>query len=109
MRFLLDAQLPPALAQWLKEAGHEATHVQDVSLREADDAAIWRYALEHDVTILTKDEDFAVRSKQSANVPVVVWLRVGNTTNRALREWLEPRLPGILKLVAQGHRLVEVI
>jgi hypothetical protein len=40
---------------------------------------------------------------------VNVWLRVANTTNTALRIWIEPRLPGIGELVRQGHRLVEVI
>jgi len=29
MRFLVDAQLPPALAQWLKERGHDATAARD--------------------------------------------------------------------------------
>jgi len=38
-----------------------------------------------------------------------VWLRVGNASNRALRGWLEPRLPGIVQLVGQGSRLVEVV
>ncbi|MGK6317981.1 DUF5615 family PIN-like protein [Sphingomonas sp. DT-204] len=27
MRFLIDAQLPPALCGWLRERGHEAIHV----------------------------------------------------------------------------------
>jgi predicted nuclease of predicted toxin-antitoxin system len=30
MRFLIDAQLPPALARWLAERGHEAVHVVTV-------------------------------------------------------------------------------
>ena len=58
---------------------------------------------------MTKDEDFAARSVQDATAPVIVWLRVGNTTNRVLRAWIEPRLPGIAQLLAQGSRLVEVL
>jgi len=109
VKFLVDAQLPPALARWLREAGHEAEHVEDVGLREADDGGIWKHALKNGATIVTKDEDFAVRSAQTASAPVIVWLRVGNTTNRVLRAWIEPRLPGLVALVAQGSRLVEVI
>jgi len=30
MKFIVDAQLPPALARWLCEQGHQAEHVQDV-------------------------------------------------------------------------------
>jgi predicted nuclease of predicted toxin-antitoxin system len=41
VNFLIDAQLPPALARWLREAGHGAAHVEDVGLRNADDVVIW--------------------------------------------------------------------
>jgi predicted nuclease of predicted toxin-antitoxin system len=109
VKFLVDAQLPPALARWLREAGHDAAHLEDVGLREATDSAIWAHALQGGAVIVTKDEDFAARSAHAANSPVIVWLRVGNTTNRVLRAWVEPRLPGIAQLLAQGSRLVEVI
>ena len=109
MKFLVDAQLPPALARWLKETGHEAEHVEDLGLREGSDAAIWARALQSGAIIITKDEDFAARSVQSTAPPVIVWFRIGNTTNRALHAWFEPRLPGIVQLVAQGNRLVEVV
>ena len=109
MKFLVDAQLPPALARWLREAGHQAEHVEDVGLRDANDAAIWARALQSGAIIVTKDEDFAMRSVQTAAGPAILWLRVGNTTNRALRLWIEPRLPGIAQLLAQSSRLVEVI
>jgi predicted nuclease of predicted toxin-antitoxin system len=41
MRFLIDAQLPPALVRWLTEQGHDAEHVVDCGLAEADDRLIW--------------------------------------------------------------------
>ena len=109
MKLLIDAQLPPALARWLREAGHEAEHVEDLGLREADDRMIWAHALQASAIVVTKDEDFAVRSTQAAAAPVIVWLRMGNTTNRVLRAWIEQRLPGLIAMVAQGSRLVEVI
>lgn len=46
MRFIVDAQLPPALARLLVARGHVAEYVEDVGLRDADDSPIWRYALE---------------------------------------------------------------
>lgn len=109
MKFLVDAQLPPALAHWLREAGHEAAHVEDAGLRESDDSVIWAHAQQTAAVILTKDEDFATRAKQQSEGPVIVWLRVGNTTNRVLRAWIELRLTGIVQLAAQGSRVVEVV
>jgi hypothetical protein len=61
MRFLVDAQLPPALARWLASRGHEAEHVGDCGLLSAADAAIWDHALRTGSVLVTKDEDFAQR------------------------------------------------
>lgn len=108
MRFVVDAQLPPALARMLAAAGHHAEHVVDVGLRDAEDIAIWQYALEHQAVILTKDEDFVARSLRSDPAPVVVWLRVGNASRRGLAEWFTPLLPEIVDLVQRGERLIEV-
>lgn len=44
MRFIVDAQLPPALAAWLIAQGHEAVHVFDLDLTRADGAVIWQRA-----------------------------------------------------------------
>lgn len=109
MKIVVDAQLPPALARWLCEAGHEAAHVEEVGLRNSDDDALWTHALQNDAAIMTKDEDFASRSERTPPpAPLIVWLRVGNATNRALRAWIEPRLSGIVHLVGEGNRLIEV-
>jgi len=109
VKFLVDAQLPPALARWLCEAGHEARHVDDEGLREAEDRLIWAHAQQTAAVIVTKDEDFATRAQQRPDGPVIVWLRVGNTTNRTLLTWVEPRLPGIVHLMRQGSRVIEVV
>jgi predicted nuclease of predicted toxin-antitoxin system len=109
VKFLVDAQLPPALAQWLREAGHEASHVEDFGLREAEDQAIWRHAEMGGFAILTKDEDFASRTRHRESGAAVIWLRIGNSTNPALRKWIEARLPSITRLATQGDRLIEVV
>ena len=109
MKFLIDAQLPPALARWLRELGHEALPVREVGLREANDSAICEYALQNSAIILTKDEDFADLARGAKESPVVVWLRVGNSSNKELLEWMTPRISGIVQLIEQGGRTIEVI
>ena len=42
--FLIDAQLPPALAKAITKAGYSARHVSDVGLLQADDLPIWDFA-----------------------------------------------------------------
>lgn len=108
MRFLVDAQLPPALARFLEGQGHEAHAVREVGLREADDAAIWAFAERDGWIIVTKDEDFPERSLNSRTAPQIVWLRSGNSTKRVLLAWFAPLLPDVLRELAAGHRIVEV-
>lgn len=84
MTFLVDAQLPPALVGWLTGLGYTAQHVDELGLREADDIVIWNHALTGGAVVITKDEDFAERTKRTPTGPVIIWLRIGNATNRAL-------------------------
>jgi predicted nuclease of predicted toxin-antitoxin system len=58
MRFLIDANLSPKVAARLREAGHEATHVNDVGLTTADDDVILARAAEAGEVIVTADADF---------------------------------------------------
>lgn len=108
MRFLIDAQLPPALAQWLGEHSLPATAVRDAGLRESDDGSIWNFATAGGWTVLTKDEDFVARCLGDPAAPPVVWLRIGNCTNRVLFAWLEPLLPEIKNRLSQGEKIIEV-
>lgn len=108
MRFVIDAQLPPALARLLSEHGHLAEHVMDVGLRDADDSPIWNYALTVSAVIITKDEDFPHRLSQSKIGPAIVWIRIGNTSRKALLAWFEPLIPQIESLVLNGEKLIEI-
>lgn len=109
MRFLIDAQLPPALVRALSETGHEAEHVLDIDLHKADDSAIWDYAVEHGAIILTKDEDFPHRLNQNPGKgPTIIWLRTGNTSRRALLNRIRSILPNIEALIRSGEKLIEI-
>jgi hypothetical protein len=75
---------PVPLARLLREAGCDAFAVREIGLRETSDAEIWRYAVQQQAAIITKDEDFAERCLYSRDQPVIVWLRIGKTSNQAL-------------------------
>ena len=108
MKFLINAQLPPALARWLCTQGYDAQHVEDLGLRDAEDRVIWAQAMSMHAIIITKDEDFAARAAREASTPVIVWLRLGNATNCVLIQWLEPRWAQIRALLEDGQDLIEV-
>jgi len=62
MRFLVDAQLPPALARLLETRGHQAEHVPDIAPGNTPDSDLWDYAIEHAAVIVIKDEDFLLQT-----------------------------------------------
>lgn len=108
MRFLVDAQLPPALARQLRERGHVAEHVVEIGPADARDRDLWSYALESGAVIVTKDEDFADMVATGEDAPTIVWVRVGNTRRAALLSWFEPPIDQIVEMVDAGQRLIEL-
>jgi predicted nuclease of predicted toxin-antitoxin system len=109
MRFLVDAQLPPALARFLQEQGHEAGHVEDVGLREAEDDDIWNHAVRHGLVVITKDEDFVLLAAWKEPAPRIVWIRVGNCSNCGLLAWFKPLLLGVVERLEGGERVIEIV
>jgi predicted nuclease of predicted toxin-antitoxin system len=108
MRFLVDAQLPPALAKWISDKGSSASAVRDQGLRNSDDGSIANFATSSDWIVVTKDEDIVERALGRKDGARVVWLRIGNSTNRALFAWLEPLWPEVIRQLREGQRVIEV-
>ena len=106
MNFLIDAQLPLGLCRWLEARGHGAVHVSEVLGGETPDRDVVAYAATNELILITKDDDFLTRYP-----PVdyrLVWVRIGNATNRALAAWLDVRWVGVVAALEAGERLVEV-
>ena len=108
MRFLIDAQLPPALARYLEALSHEASHVVDVGLEGARDEQIWDFAVANSAIIVTKDGDFAAMRTLREAGPAVVWIRLGNTTIPILFESLARVWPVVIAALEAGEGVVEV-
>jgi predicted nuclease of predicted toxin-antitoxin system len=108
MKFLIDAQLPRALADWLLRTGHEAVHVQDLVLEAASDAKVLAAAIDRAAVLVTKDGDFAGDLTTDEHSVRIVWVRTGNVSNRVLLERFAASWPEIETHLASGANLVEV-
>lgn len=108
MRFLVDAQLPPALARLLEEHGHQAEHVTDIGPHDTLDRDLWRYAIDNDAVIITKDEDFPNMIVLGRDAPAIVWVRIQNTRKAALLVWFTPLIDRIVDAVNSGDKLIEL-
>jgi predicted nuclease of predicted toxin-antitoxin system len=108
LRFLIDAQLPPALARHLQFLGHEATHVLELRMQNAHDREIWQRAAAMNAVLVSKDEDFVTMRALRPHGPPIVWVRIGNATRRALIARFDAVLPQVLSALERGETIVQV-
>ena len=95
---------PPALARAIVQESYPAEHVFDIRLVQASDEAIWKYAEASCAILITKDEAPGVNICATR----CLWLRLGNTSRKALLDRFLPLLPTVMSLIAGGETLVEI-
>jgi predicted nuclease of predicted toxin-antitoxin system len=108
MRFLIDDQLPVALARWIGTQGFTATHLADAGLTGKPDTEIWAFAARIDAIVISMDEDFFDLHQRDPSGPSLVWLHWGNTRKGALLAKIAIAWPGIIQRLSAGERLVEL-
>ena len=108
MKLLFDQNLSSALARKLSDLFPESAHVKDLGMAKVDDRAVWTFAKENGFAIVSKDSDFQQLSLFFGAPPTVIWLRIGNCTNRVLFGWLEPLLPEIKTRLNADEKIIEV-
>ena len=109
MRFLVDNQLPPSLARWLRDRGHDADHVFESGLHLLDDRDLWARALADGRIVVSKDEDFLYLSSQPDAAGRFLWVRLGNCRNDALLAAFAQSFDTIVAAFESGETVVELI
>ena len=109
MRFILGAQLPPQLAEWLsREFSIQAIAVRELRLSTVADAVLFDFARAEGAVVLSKDSDFVELVHRLGSPPQIVWITCGNVSNRHLREIFAATFVDVLQLLRGGESLVEV-
>lgn len=85
MNFLVDAQLPRRLAEWLRERGHDACHTLDLAKgNRTSDAELCMLAANEDRIVVTKDDDFVQGFMVNGMPPRLLLVATGNIANAEL-------------------------
>jgi predicted nuclease of predicted toxin-antitoxin system len=108
VKFLVDHQLPPALAIFLRDHGHDAQHVRELGLKSDDDLTIWKHATTCNFILISKDEDFFHLANRADENGKLIWVRLGNCRNQPLLQAFESSLPQILDSLKEGYPIIEV-
>lgn len=77
MKFLLDENLSPRIAEILTEVGHDAVHMRDIALRSSPDEQVLEAAREAGRVIISVDTDFGDLLAASNAADPSVLLRQG--------------------------------
>ena len=108
MKFIVDNQLPSALAEWFRRRGFDCQHVLDLELGNATDSEICRYAEGEERVVISKDEDLLYFAKRREARIQVIWVRLGNCRTAVLLSALEQAWPRIESCLKAGDRIVEI-
>jgi predicted nuclease of predicted toxin-antitoxin system len=104
VRFLIDAQLPARLAEFLNRAGHDAVHT--IGLPDGNRSTDSQIAQRADIdgrVVVTKDQDFRDGHLLARSPRQLLVVASGNITNDALLSLFELHLDAIVSALDEAE------
>lgn len=110
MKLLFDANLSWRLTNLLKKDYPQSLHVSRTGLKQpARDVEIWNYALRHQLTVVTNDEDYYQLSVMRGFPPKVILLLTGNQSTGFIAELLRRHKESIARFIqSEDYGLMEI-
>ena len=88
MRLLFDQNISFRVVNSIINVFPNSSQVRLLGLENATDNIIWKFAKDHNFTIVTFDADFADIVNIKGHPPKIIWLRTGNLTTKAITKLL---------------------
>ena len=108
MKFIVDAQLPKSLSDFLKSAGFDAIHTLDFpDKNKTKDSQIVIRAINENRTVITKDNDFLDSYLLKAEPRKLIMVKTGNIPNSELIEIFRKNLNKIISILSISN-LIEI-
>ncbi len=99
MKFIIDAQLPYRLKNWLSAQGFDTIHTRDLpEANETEDLSIADFADNENRTVITKDGDFLKLYILKRKPQKLLLITTGNIVNKDLLILFERNFEIALKL-----------
>jgi predicted nuclease of predicted toxin-antitoxin system len=100
VRFFIDEDLSPKLAEECREAGYDAISVRDRGMLRASDREVSRLCFEEDRVLVTNNAtDFLKLAEEAGLHPGLVFLPLGSRNE--MRSWMREAIKAIDDLAAE--------
>ena len=108
MNFLVDHSLSPAVAEKLRQAGHDSVHVRRYGIHKADDEVLFDRAAQEVRVLVSADTDFAtiLATRQTTKPSVILFRRETHRRPDAQARLLLANLPTISDLLDHGAIII---
>ena len=108
MKFIVDAQLPRKLADFLVNKGFDAIHTLDLpNANRTSDMEITQKSLEEERVLISKDSDFYISYLQLVEPYKLIYLTTGNISTHDLLHLFERNFEKIFEEI-QYNSVVEI-
>ena len=108
MKFIVDAQLPKALSDFINFKGQDAIHTLDLpDKNKTQDGFITKFATDEQRIVITKDADFLESYILRKEPPKLLLIKTGNIRNSALISLFDHHLELLVELFSL-HSLIEI-
>jgi predicted nuclease of predicted toxin-antitoxin system len=109
VKLLLDENLSHRILSKISDLYLGSSHVKGHNLLEADDEAVWAFAIQNEFVIVSKDSDFHQRSLVRGHPPKVIYLRIGNCSTGQIVEILRREFEVIQDFVSRTHEAMLIL
>ena len=110
--FWIDLNLPPHMAMWLREDFDvDAKSFKELNFDNVSDLEVYKIAAARTNTIIitTKDIDFINFQEFIGAPPKILYINVGNISNKELKSLILNKFADILQLFLKSHNaLIEI-
>jgi predicted nuclease of predicted toxin-antitoxin system len=108
VKFIIDAQLPKSLSDFLNYRGHDSIHTLELPKQNStNDQDIIALALKEKRIVVTKDNDFLESFLLNSKPEKLVIVKTGNVPNSVLLKIFSDNLD-IINLALSRSNLIEI-
>jgi predicted nuclease of predicted toxin-antitoxin system len=108
LKLLFDNNLSIKLPEIVEDYFPHSAHVVNLHLEKLSDKEIFKFAGDHQFTIVTKDKDFYHLLNTFGSPPKVIWISIGNCSNQMILEVLINHKKEIAEFIKSSRSLLVI-